>query len=315
MRLEQMVVAGKALTEFYDDGDGSARRTELDEMAGTEVFSTFYDKLKGIRDYYKQYPDQLPQQQDYDVKPKVQFSGSEVGGTFVDLFVLFERFINMPMFTRIDYLTFLNTFSDFAQVSRAQKFLPFHYPQYKSYLTDLRSYLIDFQQRPNPLAETKVLLDLVKTEFDAQWAEQAVAGWGAVEAVAATSSEQAADPLYCTDCCKQFSSTSTYTSHLSGRKHKKSMKTDSTKVDVTADPRAEELARLEFDVKAFADMLRPVVEATRVRPTSDSASPPAFPSTLLSIHSSFSFSHTRARTSSPRPCASGLCGEEADADV
>jgi splicing factor 3A subunit 3 len=250
--------------EFYEDGEGSARREELDEMAGTEVFSTFYDKLKMIRDYYKQYPDTLPQQQEYEVKPRVQFSGAEVGGTFVDLFVLFERFINMPMFTRIDYLTFLNTFSDFTGVTRVQKFLPFHYPQYKSYLTDLRAYLLDFQQRTNPLAETAVLLELVKEDFEAQWAHRAVAGWGEEAATLAPSTERANDPLYCSDCCKLFSSTNTYTSHLQGRKHKKSMSADSKKVDTSDDPRAEELARLEFDVKAFADLLRPVVDATRV---------------------------------------------------
>ena len=71
------------------------------------------------------------------MKPKVQFNGAEVGGTFVDLYTLFERFVNMPMFTRVDYLIYLDKFDDFTAVKQPLKFLPFNYPKYKSYLEDL----------------------------------------------------------------------------------------------------------------------------------------------------------------------------------
>ena len=46
----------------------SARKQELQDMAGEEVFGTFYEKLKDIRDYYRKFPDDPPAVPDFEIK-------------------------------------------------------------------------------------------------------------------------------------------------------------------------------------------------------------------------------------------------------
>ncbi len=105
---------------------------------------------------------------------------------------------------------------------------------------------------------------MVDAEFDVSWATKTVVGWtdadAAVEApkVAGAAAE---DPLFCKACNKQFEKTSTYTNHLAGRKHKKAVQDEGQAKK--QDPRAPELAKLEFRIKAWSDLLREVVDATR----------------------------------------------------
>lgn len=262
MRMELMADGGRALSELYDDTDGGARKTELEDMAGEEVFGTFYEKLKDIRDYYRKFPDTTPQVADYEIKPKVKFNGAEVGGTFLDLHPFFERYVNMPVFSRCDYLTFLTKFDNFSEIPQAKKFLPFNFSKYKQYLTDLSDYLLSFQSRTNPLAEMDVLVGMINEEFSKLWKDKKVVGWAAKAEEDKKEEEPSNDhPLYCSACRKLFKSTNTYTSHLAGRKHKKSVQQLGQKKE--DDPRGEELARLEFLILSLTDLLKEVVEGTR----------------------------------------------------
>lgn len=265
-RLEKMKRTGQQLVELYDDSEGGPRKTELEEMTGDEkeVFSRFYEKLKDIRDYYRKFPEVTVKEADYEVKPKVKFSGSEVGGMFVDLHPFFEKYVNNPMFKRCDYLSYLLKFDKFhGEFPQKLKFYPGNFTAYKEYLQELYDYLSSFQLRTNPLVDINELVAMADAEFDATWAANLVPGWTDADSqeAPATNNMDSENPLYCKPCQKLFTKSSTFTNHLEGRKHKKAVQDEGQ--EKPRDPRAIDLARLEFRIKAFSDLLREVIDATR----------------------------------------------------
>lgn len=270
MRLEKMKRTGQQLLELYDDSEGSPRKIELKSMAGDEqeIFGIFYERLKDIRDYYRKFQDVTLKEPDYEVKPKVKFSGSEVGGMFVDLHPFFEKYVNNPIFKRCDYLSYLLKFDKFhGDFPQRTKFYPGNFQAYKDYLQSLYDYLSSFQLRTNPLADLNELVAMCDAEFDATWAANLVPGWTEAdnreghEENNNAQLEHLGDPLYCKPCSKLFTKSSTFTNHLAGRKHKKAVQDEGQ--EKPRDPRAIDLARLEFRIKAFSDLLREVIDATR----------------------------------------------------
>lgn len=260
IRLQNMVGCGKTLADLYDDADGGARAAELLDMSGDEVFSKFYDKLKDIREHYRKFPDATPQVSDYEIKPKSKFSGAEVHGTFADLHPFFERYNNMGLFERTDYLNYFTLFDSFDKLSKQVKLV--NYPRYGKYLEDLKEYLVSFFSRTNPLADYKVLEGMIAEDFGAKWKSGGMTGWAEdVEAEKAMAEEHANNALYCVACKKLFSNSNTFTAHLNGRKHKKAV--ERMGVEKKADPREEGLAKLEFTVKSLADLLRDTIQNTR----------------------------------------------------
>jgi len=261
-RLEKMKRTGQQLVELYDDSEGGPRKTELEEMTGDEkeVFSRFYEKLKDIRDYYRKFPEVTIKEADYEVKPKVKFSGSEVGGMFVDLHPFFEKYVNNPIFKRCDYLSYLLKFDKFhGEFPQKLKFYPGNYTAYKEYLQSLYDYLSSFQLRTNPLADLTELVAMADAEFDATWAANLVPGWTEADSREPETNNNSMDsenPLYCKPCQKLFTKNSTFQNHLAGRKHKKAVQDEGQ--ERPRDPRAIDLARLEFRIKAFSDLLREV---------------------------------------------------------
>lgn len=273
MRLDQIQSSGERLLELYDDVD-KARENELTDMSGENVFSTFYDRLKQIREYHRKFPDQQ-EDEDYEMKPKVKFQGAEVFGMFLDLHPLFERYINLPMFTKTDYRSYLGLFDKTAQVGKEKKMK--HYKAYKTYVADLIAYLMEFQQKTKPLVQVTELVAIIDEEFDSRWKAKTVPGWQVQEGVkdangapvpvgdAAAAPPSAADEantLYCKPCNKTFTKLVSFTAHLGGRKHKKNLmlKDGFAKKE---DPREKDLAKNEYRVLALADLNRDVIIATQ----------------------------------------------------
>lgn len=261
-RLEKMKRSGAQLLEMYEE-DGP-RKAELEEMTGEQVFEVFYEKLKDIRDYYRKLPDVTIKEPDYEIKPKVKFSGSEVNGMFIDLHPLFEIYVNHPMFKRCDYLSYLLKFDKFTEVVQKLKFYPGHFQSYKEYLNSLSDTLTSFHHRTNPLASISELVKMCDAEFDSLWNTKQVPGWTEADDLASAPApvdQASGNPLFCKYCQKLFTNTSSFTNHLPGRKHKKAMQDEGQAKK--GDPRGIELARLEFRCKAFSDLLREVIDATR----------------------------------------------------
>jgi splicing factor 3A subunit 3 len=233
IRLDKIEDSAKRLLELYEDTDG-VRAEELAEMTGENVFSTFYDRLKSIREYHRQFPEALPPEEN-EIKPKVKFQGAEYFGMFVDVHPFFQQYVNMPMFDKCDYRSYLSKFDKFAGIPKEKK-LKIHYAQYKQYVTELENYLSDFQSRTNVLVDVDELKAIMDESFKESWDAKTVSGWhantkaqgntrgvsvGGGSATASRDDEQ--DPLYCKICTTQFKKHTTYTNHLSGRKHKKKL--------------------------------------------------------------------------------------------
>jgi len=172
--------------------------------------------------------------------------------------------------TTVACLSFLLKFDKFygPDLPQKTKFFPGNFQAYKDYLSSLFEYLKNFQHRTNPLVEVNELVNMVDAEFAVQWGANTVAGWTDAESRDASIDEKEAigqehgnDPLYCKPCGKLFTKSSTYTNHLAGRKHKKAVHDEGH--EKKRDPRAVDLARLEFRIKAFSDLLREVIDATR----------------------------------------------------
>lgn len=283
IRLDKIQESATRLLELYDDVD-KVRKEELEDMTGENVFSTFYDHLKDIRDYHRKFPDAV-ESEDMEVKPKVKFQGAEVFGMFVDLHPFFERYVNMTgVYKKTNYRAFLANFDKFSEVHSAKK--KHNYKAYKSYITDLQNYLMDFQQRTNALVDVKELLQIVDEEFKKAWDAKTLTGWqtndkakGAAKGAngangangagdATVSMEDEVDeesPLYCKVCRKMFKNEKSFTDHLAGRKHKKNVARmgKGGAAQTKEDPRAKELAQIEFRITSFADLLRTVIVATQ----------------------------------------------------
>lgn len=259
IRLDKIQGSAKRLLELYDDVD-KVRKQELEEMTGENVFSTFYDSLKGIREHHRRFPDH-EEPQETEIKPKVKFQGAEVHGLFVDLHPFFERFVNMPMFEKTNYWSYLSRFEKLSDIPKVKK--TNHFKHYKAYVTDLQNYLLDFQQRTNALVDVDELVEIVDGEFKKSWTAKTVPGWQAAADKEGGADEKEVnedDPNYCKVCKMQFTKLSTYTNHMKGRKHKKAVA--SAGKEKAEDPRARELAQIEFRIVSFADLLRDVIMAT-----------------------------------------------------
>lgn len=182
-----------------------------------------------------------------------QFSGEERFGKYVDLNEFYARFVNIPAFkwamrgedavsrrsrrsqnkagdadsskarkngAGVDYLTFLARFSEFSDIPQAEKLRS---SAYQVYLRDLKTYLLDFYRRTQPLVDLDDVVAETEAKFEKQWALNEVKGWdrGASGSNGEDSEDAKADPLFCALCDKQFNSQGVYNGHLNGKKHKK----------------------------------------------------------------------------------------------
>jgi len=101
----------KDVLKILEDKDGF-RKEEIAQMAGVNVFKVFYDKLLGIKQYHRKFPDKQPKLE-YDPttnateeqlkrlfapmteKISSRFSGEESYGKYLDLHQLYVRFMNL----------------------------------------------------------------------------------------------------------------------------------------------------------------------------------------------------------------------------
>ena len=101
--LDKVVERSGVGVSLSEDKDG-ARKAEIQAIQGTAVFSSFYDRLRDLRDYHRRFPHiQVQNQPDEtadELQPNVQFSGEEVYGKYLDLHQFYERSCNMPQFER-----------------------------------------------------------------------------------------------------------------------------------------------------------------------------------------------------------------------
>jgi len=106
--LNKIVSTKDQLVQIYEDED-SSRKDELSGMLGTgpQIYSVFYDKVKELRNYYRQFPSvqpDRPEERVYFEVPIPAFSGEESYGRYLDLHEHHSRFLNLRDVRKIDLL-------------------------------------------------------------------------------------------------------------------------------------------------------------------------------------------------------------------
>lgn len=149
---------------MYDDKTGTIK-SEIAAMQ-TNEFNEFYLRLKNVKDFYRNHQNEIAipigaeyekfvQDRESDIN-LVDFTDEEGYGKFLDLNENFNRYINLKgivgtNFSKIDYLTYLNTFDRFYDIPKEKKF----HSGYEKYLESLNEYLEHYIDRVKPLLPTK----------------------------------------------------------------------------------------------------------------------------------------------------------------
>eukprot|EP00899_Mesostigma_viride_P026672 jgi/Mesvir1/718/Mv17326-RA.2 len=163
---------------IYDDEDG-ARRDEIALLGGKGVFSSFYDRLRELKDYHRRHPSAVTPDPAQELEhfltdePKIEFSGEELYGRHLDLHELYHLFINGKFGKVVEYGTFLELLPHFEALPRRHKITS----PYEEYLSHLNGYLRSFHDRTQPLADTDALMQAAEREFEDKWAAGEVPGW------------------------------------------------------------------------------------------------------------------------------------------
>lgn len=140
-------------------------------------------------------------------------------------------------------------------------------PAFAQYVADLKTYLLDFYRRTQPLVDLDDVIAETRAKFDKDWALHAVSGWER-GGNSADSGDSANGPaFYCAHCAKQFTSEGTYNGHLSGKRHKKAVaaSAESNGAAGSTDAADEQRKVLAFDevlVRRMCELLTEVIHAT-----------------------------------------------------
>ena len=251
--IEEMKRQMQHTLALYTD-DSSLMTQQLAAIEGDSTWTSFYDTLATLRLQANKLPPPIapPPASHVAATALPPFTVEESNGRHVDLHAQHVRYLELPFHPRVDYLTFLQTFTVFHTVSRERKAKSFHSAAYAAYITQLAAYWRQFGQRLYPLVEWEGGVDSesvegeMKREFEIEWRERRVKGWfendgdsggtqhldghpakaDAQKAAREESKEQVRsivkqDPLYCRACKKQFAKQTVFDAHLKGRKHVK----------------------------------------------------------------------------------------------
>ncbi|KAI3900646.1 hypothetical protein MKW92_022830 [Papaver armeniacum] len=176
--VEAITSSTEELIEIYQDND-NARKDEIAALggqtaAGTGIeaaLSAFYDGLKEIHEYHKRHPySRALEESDQELllkeEPRVEFSGEEGHGRYLDLHELYNRYINLDSVLDpskiIEYSAYLDVFSQPDQIPCKLKLTR----KYREYLEHLLEYLISFFRRTEPLQDLDRLFSKVETDFE-----------------------------------------------------------------------------------------------------------------------------------------------------
>ncbi|OZC06653.1 splicing factor 3A subunit 3 family protein [Onchocerca flexuosa] len=106
-------------------------------------------------------------------KDMIEFTDEEGYGRFLDLHILYDKYINIKGVKRMDYLTFLSNFDCFADIPVSSK----KTGSYREYLNALKEYFVTFLARTRPLLSMNEEFEKVDAEFDKKWEEGTIPGW------------------------------------------------------------------------------------------------------------------------------------------
>mmetsp|Transcript_17020 Transcript_17020/g.32298 ORF Transcript_17020/g.32298 Transcript_17020/m.32298 type:complete len:494 (-) Transcript_17020:67-1548(-) len=276
----------KKLKDIYDDKNG-ARAAEHTKMGGANVFTEFYSRLKATREYHRKHPGASLKLEDAATLPKVapNFTGEENYCKYVDMHDLYKRYTNIRVFDKCNYYSFLGKFHKLHVVPKDKKIAS---REYQSYIQDLFTYMYDFFEKRNPLANREQFKAQIEEEFEQKWAAGEVEGWPASEPQAENDEDaieyppvdlskfDSAESLEdlgmdylkaelkrvglkqggrLQERCKRLFMLKNKTIDELPNKYK--AKSHASKA------KSKAIAKLEYNIKMFYELLRPQIEATR----------------------------------------------------
>ena len=220
--LDSLVARYQTLAEIYAD-PADEMRAEYDALAHQDEadvdegpFAEFYERLGRLNEYYRKYPERavalsasggpslltdsgLGEALDMTVIDR-EFSGEELGGRFLDLYVPYEAFINLKGAKRVTYLDYVSSFDRLLTETDVVPTSTKRTDAYQSYISQLRAYLDSFLHKTRPLEDMDAIGARAAAEFEAQWPQGAVPGWPEQENTLYPARQPTEGGLWCDIC-------------------------------------------------------------------------------------------------------------------
>ncbi|WFD34132.1 DNA ligase (ATP) [Malassezia cuniculi] len=293
--LDGLVARYQTLAEIYND-PAHEMRAEYDALASQDEtnveegpFAEFYERLGRLNEYYRKYPERavalnssagpslltdsgLAEALDMTVIDR-EFSGEELGGRFLDLYVPYDAFINLKGTKRLSYLDYISSFDRILTDSEVLPTSTKRTEAYQAYISQLRAYLDSFLHKTRPLEDMDIITTNASASFDAQWPLGQVPGWPMREDTLYPSSRPSEDGIWCSACKKSYAKQTVYDAHLESARHKKMAARGDTQSSTANSVssveqakralRAKLIARDEALVRAYGLVLMQIRDETR----------------------------------------------------
>lgn len=269
--LDRIVSRNANLFHLYEDQSGDMKQEGLilssasvesnaakEKPSEIDELTEFYNRLSRIRDYHKKYPNAIPDTLNFetevsdeiketDTESRIDhldrmFSGEEMGGRFIDLYVQHDEFLNLKGVRRITYLQYLDSFDRLrgnigripVEIKRSEG--------YRKYLQGLQAYLLTFLRKTRPLSDVDALELGILTSFEQDWLEGKVEDWenqgeNGMRSMSKASSgahTASADGIWCEACQRNFAKQTVFDAHLKGQKHLKAVERKKVGTNVNA---------------------------------------------------------------------------------
>lgn len=166
----------KDLLFLLEDSAGGVR-ADAAHMKGAGMFDSFYGAVSSTKEYYARFPHleyTSNENKSSEVDISVSFSGEEVFGKYLDLHSFHLQYSNLRHVPaqEQDYLQYLDKFNSFFHIPDNCKTTK----QYRSYVSELWSYLSDFFSRVQPLVDKNELISSWRAEFEKKWSSGDISG-------------------------------------------------------------------------------------------------------------------------------------------
>ena len=244
-----------------------------------EIWKNFYDKLKEIKLLNKRNlntddvlenisSDKLFNKMLENINKKILFTTEECKGKYLDLHENYNEFINIKNIfnddeknkKKIDYFNYVCKFNNFNEISMNVKMQN----DYKNYLKNLLNYLKEFFNKTKPFYDFNEIQDIIDEKFQEEWKIKKN------EIFFNNNNNNNNDNnndnknnndnninknknIFCSFCFKFFSKPSTFTSHLSGKKHIKNSQNISTStISEKIDTIFKETFYSEFQIEIYS---------------------------------------------------------------
>ncbi|MCO5565700.1 hypothetical protein L7F22_019374 [Adiantum nelumboides] len=254
--LDRIVSRNATLYNLYGDASGDMQQERIalsnpssgpsnisKDQSNIDEMEEFYNRLTRIRDYHKKYPNAMPDAFTVDTEntegqPDTymengidsldrMFSGEEMGGRFIDLYIQHDEFLNLKGVRRITYLQYLDSFDRLRgssgrippEIKRSEA--------YRNYLQGLQVYLLNFLRKTRPLSDIDGLELSILASFEQDWSEGRVEDWenqgedtkGKTSKAPSEAHTTSIDGIWCEACKRSFAKQTVFDAHLKGQKH------------------------------------------------------------------------------------------------